>query len=215
MSYNEQRVAEGKLSQELLSWAEAFKDGVAGFQRVAGLDADGLMGPRTAAEAARVKAGGCAVPDQARVRAVYGDFKYTEAKGGAIAIDPEWARSNIRMVRLHDNKVRWMHRLVAEEFTALYKKACEVSGYTPKQAQTYVPRHTLWNPSKPLSMHSWGIAVDFDPQRNRMGGTDGVTHGPSMLRKHPEFVKVFEDAGWEWGGRWRMQDDMHFQRARA
>ena len=214
MTYNEQRVSSGAVSPDLLRWAEEFAGGIRGFQKFAGLEEDGLLGPRTAEEAKRVRDGGVPIPDQQRLRAVYGDFQYTELKGGAIRVDPEWARRNIQTVRLHDNKVRWLHRLVAEEFAALYKQACEVSGYTPKQVQTYVPRHTLWNPDKPLSTHSWGIAVDFDPQRNRMGGTDGVTHGPSMFRKHPEFVKVFTDAGWEWGGSWRMRDDMHIQRAR-
>lgn len=213
MGYNEQRVTEGKLSQELLAWVISSYGEVSAFQRAAGLDADGMLGPRSAREAQRVKDGGVAVPDQKHVRAVYGDFPYKEAKSGAIAIDPEWARQNIVTIRLFDNKIRWMHRLVAEEFQELHEKACKASGYTPKQVQTYVPRHTLWNPAKPLSMHSWGIAVDFDPSRNRMGGTDGATHGPSMLRKHPEFVQVFKDAGWEWGGDWRMKDDMHFQRA--
>jgi len=28
-------------------------------------------------------------------------------------------------------------------------------------------------------------------------------------------VQVFRDAGWTWGGDWKMKDDMHFQRAYA
>lgn len=213
MSYNDQQVAKGLLPLALLQWVEQ-QGGVATCQERWGLDADGNMGPRTIAEALRVKAGGTPVPDQAHVRAVYGDFPYKEAKNGAIAIDPEWARQNITSVKLHDNKVRWLHKLVAAEFKALYEKAVKESGYHPVSVQTYVPRHTLWNPAKPLSMHSWGIAIDFDPSHNRMGGTDVDTHGPSKLRKHPRFVEVFTDAGWEWGGSWRMKDDMHFQRAR-
>ena len=213
MSYNEKQVAAGVLPIDLLQWTDKF-GGVAAFQKTAGLDPDGAMGPRTIEEARRVRAGGTAVPDQEHVRIVYGDFPYKEAKNGAIAIDPEWARQNITTVKLHDGKVRWLHKLVAAEFKALYEKAVTESGYHPTSVQTYVPRHTLWNPDKPLSMHSWGIAIDFDPQHNRMGGTDGATHGPSKLRKHPRFIEVFKEAGWTWGGDFRMKDDMHFQRAR-
>lgn len=212
MNYNERAIAAGDLPPELLKWTEKY-GGPAGFQRFAGLDADGAMGPKTRAEARRVQAGKPPIPEQRHVRAVYGDFSYKEVANGAIVIDPEWARKNIQTVKLFDGKVRWMHTLVAQEFADLYKRACEASGYKPQSVQTYVPRHTLWNAAKPLSMHSWGIAVDFDPQRNRMGGTDGQTKGPSMLRKHMAFVEVFEAAGWTWGGRWNTQDDMHFQRA--
>lgn len=202
-------------SSDIVPWITSTYGSIKAFQEKAGLNADGIAGPITRGEGCRVRNGGTAIPEQKYLRAVYGDFSYKEAKNGAITIDPEWAAQNIRRVKLFDGKARWMHDLIADEFAALYKAACSASGYTPHSVQTYVPRHTLWNPDKPLSTHSWGIAVDFDPQWNRMGGTDARTHGPSMLRKHPEFVQIFEAAGWEWGGNWRIKDDMHFQRARV
>lgn len=54
-----------------------------------------------------------------------------------------------------------------------------------------------------LSMHSWGCAVDFDPERNAMGDAT-----PAMDRR---VVEEFEREGWEWGGHWK--DGMHFQAA--
>lgn len=214
MGYNEQQVLEGKLAPELLQWVlEAYKT-VAAFQLKCGLSSDGKMGPNTIRAAEAVRDGRPPVPEQKYLRAVYGDFTYTEAGGGRIRIDENWVHLNIVRCRLHTGKTVWLHKLVAPEFPALFRRACEESGYTPEQVQTWVPRHTLWDPNRALSLHSWGIAVDFDPQRNRMGGTDGKTKGPSLFRKHPEFVKVFTDAGWEWGGSWpRLKDDMHLQRA--
>ena len=44
-----------------------------------------------------------------------------------------------------------------------------------------------------------------------MGGKIKKTGRPSLLRTHPEFAQVFKDAGWTWGGDWRMKDDMHFE----
>lgn len=56
-----------------------------------------------------------------------------------------------------------------------------------------------------LSTHSWGIAIDLNP------------HLAPWLKK-PDQPKVIVDAfirrGWEWGGKWRNVDGMHFQAAR-
>jgi len=53
-----------------------------------------------------------------------------------------------------------------------------------------------------LSVHSWGMAVDFNAFENMMGKR------PKMDRK---IVKIFEKYGFIWGGRWRRPDGMHFQ----
>jgi hypothetical protein len=56
-----------------------------------------------------------------------------------------------------------------------------------------------------LSLHSWGIAVDVDAAWN------GLNKKPTMC---PVLVSCFEDAGFEWGGRWARLDGMHFQLAK-
>jgi D-alanyl-D-alanine carboxypeptidase-like protein len=55
-----------------------------------------------------------------------------------------------------------------------------------------------------LSTHSWGIAIDLNPETNGLG-TLGDMDG--------EVIKVFQDFGFEWGGEWlgRARDPMHFQ----
>lgn len=58
-----------------------------------------------------------------------------------------------------------------------------------------------------LSMHSYGCAVDFDPERNALGNSR-----PTMDRR---VVECFEAEGWEWGGHWSTKDGMHFQAART
>lgn len=52
------------------------------------------------------------------------------------------------------------------------------------------------------SLHAWGLAVDIDAAWNRYG------HPPTMDSR---IVKCFERAGFEWGGRWKTPDGMHFQ----
>jgi len=60
-----------------------------------------------------------------------------------------------------------------------------------------------------LSTHAWGIAVDLNPERAPQGGKPGD--------QHQTIVRVFESAGFRWGGRWGAPyicDPMHFQAAR-
>jgi hypothetical protein len=57
-----------------------------------------------------------------------------------------------------------------------------------------------------LSMHGYGAALDFDAPWNKLG------QKPKMDRR---IVRVFEDHGWTWGGRWRRRDGMHFQFGRG
>ena len=55
-----------------------------------------------------------------------------------------------------------------------------------------------------LSTHSWGIAIDLNPQTNPMGKPGDM---------HPEVVEIFRRFGFKWGGDWsgRSKDPMHFQ----
>ena len=62
------------------------------------------------------------------------------------------------------------------------------------------------------SMHSWGIAIDFDPVRNGLN-----THKPQARLSHPDAVDfwvAWESEGWLSLGRSRGFDFMHIQAAR-
>ena len=65
----------------------------------------------------------------------------------------------------------------------------------------------LMRGSNQLSMHSWGCAVDFDPERNGLG--DSTPHFANV----PQVLKAFNDEGWTWGGKWTRADGMHWQAA--
>ncbi|GJD97736.1 hypothetical protein OCOJLMKI_4969 [Methylobacterium iners] len=62
------------------------------------------------------------------------------------------------------------------------------------------------------SMHSWGIAIDFDPERNQLawGGEKARLAKPDA----ETFWKIWEDEGWVSLGRARDMDWMHVQAAR-
>jgi hypothetical protein len=57
-----------------------------------------------------------------------------------------------------------------------------------------------------LSIHSWGAAIDLDPEGNPFGGK--VTMPPAV-------VSIFAAEGWVWGGPWSKPDGMHFQAAKV
>lgn len=208
IAYNTAEQMAGRLTTAMVE-AAAARGGIAAVQRWCGLIADGKAGPKTQTVLAALVAGKTPIPTgRGGVESVYGKFLWTEGKGGRIQIESKWASANIIAARLHTGKLVQFHRLAAAEFAKLYEAACKTSGYTPVSVQTFVPRHTLWDPAKPLSLHSWGIAVDFDPPSNPMGGENSKLRTP----EGQQFVKVFKDAGWTWGGDWAMKDDMHFQR---
>ncbi|WP_311276181.1 peptidoglycan-binding protein [Methylobacterium sp. WCS2018Hpa-22] len=63
------------------------------------------------------------------------------------------------------------------------------------------------------SMHSWGIAIDFDPERNQLAwGRDKARLAqPDAV----EFWKIWEAEGWVSLGRAKNMDWMHVQAARV
>ena len=69
--------------------------------------------------------------------------------------------------------------------------------YRPKRGQS-VP-----------SVHSFGVALDFDADHNAFGAQEGTL--PDC------FIMEFTDAGWVWGGLWQgaNKDWMHFERCQG
>ncbi len=58
--------------------------------------------------------------------------------------------------------------------------------------------------STKISTHSWGIAVDLNPETNQQGTAGNMD---------PQIIKIFQSFGFKWGGEFsgKSQDPMHFQ----
>ncbi len=220
--YNESQIERGLLVEDqLLYLVERAGRAV---QEEKGLVVDGMVGPKTRAAIEEIIGPTVAtdnplpidgdhppIPRRRNIEDVYGKFSYREGERGRIIVTDDWADRNIHRLTLHTGQKLQCHKKLTDMY-ALYEEACKQSGYTPKRIGSYVPRHTMWDPSRSLSTHAWGVAFDIDSNLNGYGKTDTRLRqdARSML-----FVKVFEDAGWTWGGRWRTPDDMHFQRVRS
>ena len=102
----------------------------------------------------------------------------------------------------------YAHRLVAESLIEALEEIYNYRGENylatnkfDRYGGMYHFRKMITYPA--LSTHSWGIAIDLNPELAPYGGD------PSG---QPEFiVEAFKKRGWNWGGDWKTPDGMHFQ----
>lgn len=96
------------------------------------------------------------------------------------------------------------HKLIAplieETFRRIAAQGLQSAVMTYGGCYAYRPKR---NGVKP-STHSWGIAIDLNPNTNAMGTPGDMD---------PHLVALFEGYGFTWGGRWSggNKDPMHFQ----
>ncbi len=133
-------------------------------------------------------------------------FHYTDLGDGMIQIDSSWVSRYITTVDIPRLGRTRMNRVMVPQFMAAIHEI-EARGLLgeldPDQfAGCWVPRHIDWSPSRPLSMHAWGLAVDMNAQSNPLGAR------PTMDRR---IVQIFQKWGFEWGGNWSRPDGMHFE----
>jgi hypothetical protein len=136
-------------------------------------------------------------------------FSYTSRGDGTIRIDPAWVQRNIVTIEVPRLGTARCHRAMVPQLMQALREIEEAGLYghfkREQFAGCFMPRHILWNPNRGLSMHAWGLAIDFNSIDNAFGKR------PVM---DPRIVQIFERWGFEWGGDWSTPDGMHFQLAR-
>lgn len=136
----------------------------------------------------------------------FGSFTYRYGPGAQIIPDPAWVRANIRTesvpilgpVTCHRLMLPQLRAALAEVVRAGLSAAIDPGDY----GGCYNPRFQDHNPSEPVSLHAWGIAIDLNVHQNERG-TAGL-----MDRR---VVTIFKRWGFAWGGDWSYTDPMHFQ----
>lgn len=121
-----------------------------------------------------------------------------------------WDRGQrVRKMTLHKKvaqSARWALEEVAETYSVAERQALGLNIFGGSLNVRKMRGGTSW------SMHSWGIAIDFDPERNALN-----THKPNARLSHDDavpFWRAWEKQGWLSLGRARNYDWMHIQAAR-
>ncbi len=158
---------------------------------------------------------------EAEIRTRFGAFSYEEGRKGAIVIDPDWEARNIvsldtPLLKEEGFAVIRVHRLAGPFFAAVFDEIEQagLEGRILSCGGTFVPRHKNWDPTRGLSSHSWGIAIDLNVAWNGYGAA------PAGAGRHgsvSDLAPIFARHGFAWGGDFAppQSDGMHFELART
>jgi len=141
------------------------------------------------------------------IKSDYGNFKYWEhpTLSGHIIPDIYWVASHIRYQKIRPFGWIYCHDLVVNHLWKigldLMTANCDID--MSHGAGCFVPKHINFKTDKPLSRHSWGIAIDFNIKDNPIGQI------PKMDKK---IISIFEEYHWFWGGNFKTPDGMHFEK---
>ncbi len=142
-------------------------------------------------------------------------FQKTSYYLGEYGSSQNEVRSNLVKTKLFDRDI-YVNKRVAKAFACVQKEIeqCqEAGGYDIDSIGTYNWR-TVRGSRTRLSAHSFGIAVDINPDRNPMcPGWPNCAHEQVLITDIPEcVVQAFKRYGFEWGGDWQTRKDpMHFE----
>lgn len=140
-------------------------------------------------------------------RNAFEPFGYISLGDGMIQIERGWVSRNIVSadVPVFPGTVRCHRLLIPQLRGALQEIQAEGLDQHIRPNEyggCFSPRHVMFNPNRGLSMHAWGLAIDFNVSTNSYGAH------PDM---HPRIVEIFQKWGFVWGGHWSTPDGMHFE----
>ena len=141
-----------------------------------------------------------------------GSFAYKANPDGSISEDPAWVRANIvtRSVPILGSVTcnKLMFRQLIGALTTLQQEGLagtiNVAEYHQHAGNCYQPRFVDSDPSRGISYHAWGIAIDMNRVENPEGGAN---------RQDPRLIAAFQQWGFRWGGSFYPPDPMHFELA--
>ena len=115
------------------------------------------------------------------------------------AVWPKYGTTKITAVYMHVDAVEPLFKVFREL----------ISTGLSKELKTYDGCHNIRKKrgGTEYSIHSWGLAFDFNAALNPLGVKWGSR--PGMFSK--EFVAVWRKHGWECGANWKFGDAQHYQ----
>jgi hypothetical protein len=150
-----------------------------------------------------------AMEDASSGGGIIGTMNYRILDDGFIKPEQAWVDSNIATATVPIIGEVACHRLMIPQLQAALSEI-ESAGLANElrpddYGGCYVPRFIDRNPSLPLSMHAFGLAVDINVSTNQLGSEGDM---------NPRIVEIFERWGFVWGGDWSRPDPMHFELGR-
>lgn len=138
-----------------------------------------------------------------------GSFTYTVNSNGTVNPDPQWVRTYIRTEQVPILGSVTCNKAMLPQLRAALREVVQrglsSSINRSQYGGCYVPRFIARDPSQGLSFHTWGTAVDLNVPGNLRGSVGEIDR---------RVVEIFERWGFNWGGRWKYTDPMHFELAR-
>jgi hypothetical protein len=141
------------------------------------------------------------------VAAAVGSFSYRANPDGTVTPDPAWVDAKITtevmpiIGRVTGNRVMLPQLRAALNEVVRMRLSRSIYHYDG----CYVPRFIAHDPSKGLSFHTFGTAIDLNAADNYRGIAG------KMDRR---VVAIFKRWGFAWGGDWNYTDPMHFELAK-
>jgi hypothetical protein len=136
-----------------------------------------------------------------------GSFNYTANRDGTVNPDPAWVASHIRTEEMPIiGRVTGNIAMLPQLRAALSEVVTRgLSSKIYHYDGCYVPRFIAHDPSKGLSFHTYGTAIDLNAADNYRGIAGKMDR---------QVVAIFKKWGFAWGGDWNYTDPMHFELAR-
>jgi hypothetical protein len=151
-----------------------------------------------------------AVLSGASVTDAVGTFSYTPHADGRVSPAASWVSGYIRtesvpiLGTVTCNK--GMLPQLRAALTEVVQRGLAGTIHRSMYGGCYYPRYIGYDPSKGLSLHTWGIAVDINVAENQRG---------TVGRMDRRVVAIFKKWGFAWGGDWGYTDPMHFEMAKV
>jgi hypothetical protein len=154
------------------------------------------------------------------------DAYYGNPRGAGGSYSPKWATENLTHVAcpwvltMDDKPVPFIaiHKKCADSLARVLKRIWDAVGNDQGAIETlHYNRYSgsfnfrLMRGGVSLSMHSYGVAIDWDAEENPQHSTKHLFQKDSLI------VTKFKEENWIWGGDWSGTsiDAMHFQAARV
>ena len=140
------------------------------------------------------------------VSATVGSFSYKANPDGTVTPDPAWVSAKITTEEMPiigtvtGNRVMLPQLRAALEEVVVKRLSKSIYHYDG----CYVPRFIAHDPSRGLSFHTFGTAIDLNAADNYRGIAGKMDRA---------VVTIFKKWGFAWGGDWNYTDPMHFELA--